>query len=193
MRAPISAVSAAFLLLGRHFCLTPQLWLFCCLVNDADQTVDRIFTVLFLRPEAAGFDGLPTYREPPEGPIAAPQMAKKYPLVFNTGSREPMYVHSRHRNNPRLRELQPNPKLDINPRDAEVRGIKQSDDIIVETPSGAIKVKAHVSNLAQPGVVHMYHGWPQADVNTILARTLDPISGYPAFKSQLCEVRPVNE
>ncbi len=139
--------------------------------------------------EAAGFDGLPTYREPPEGPVAAPQMAEKFPLVFNTGSREPMYVHSRHRNNPRLRELQPDPKVDINPKDAQARGIKQGEDAIVETPAGRITVKANITNLAQPGVVHMYHGWPQADVNTIMARTLDPISGFPAFKSQLCQVR----
>ena len=139
--------------------------------------------------EKAGFDGLPTYREPPEGPVAAPQMAEKFPLVFNTGSREPMYTHSRHRNNPRLRELQPDPKVDINPKDAQARGIKQGEDVIVETPAGGITVKANITNLAQPGVVHVFHGWPQADVNTILARTLDPISGFPAFKSQLCQVR----
>jgi len=139
--------------------------------------------------EKAGFDGLPAYREPPEGPVAAAQMAEKFPLVFNTGSREPMYVHSRHRNNPRLRELQPDPKVDINPKDAQVRGIKQGEDVIVETPAGRITVKANITNLAQPGVAHVVHGWPRADVNTILARTLDPISGFPAFKSQLCQVR----
>jgi anaerobic selenocysteine-containing dehydrogenase len=139
--------------------------------------------------EKAGFDGLPTYREPPEGPVAQPQMAEKFPLIFNTGSREPMYVHSRHRNNPRLRELQPHPKVDINRKDAEARGIKQGEDVTIETPAGSITVKANITNLAQPGVVHVFHGWPQADVNTILARTLDPISGFPAFKSQLCQVR----
>jgi len=139
--------------------------------------------------EAAGFDGLPAYREPPEGPVAAPELAKKFPLVFNTGSREPMYTHSRHRNNPRLRELQPDPKVDINPEDAQTRGIKQGEDAMVETPAGRITVKANITNLAQPGVVHVYHGWAQADVNTILARTLDPISGFPAFKSQFCQVR----
>jgi anaerobic selenocysteine-containing dehydrogenase len=139
--------------------------------------------------EAAGIDGLPTYREPPEGPVAAPETAKKFPLIFNTGSREPMYTHSRHRNNPRLRELQPDPRLDINPKDAQSRGIRQGEDVIVETPAGRITVKANVTNLAQPGVVHVYHGWAQADVNTITARTLDPISGFPAFKSQLCQVK----
>ena len=110
-------------------------------------------------------------------------------MVFNTGSREPMYTHSRHRNNPRLRELQPDPKVDINPQDAQTRGIKQGEDAMVETPAGRITVKANITNLAQPGVVHVYHGWAQADVNTILARTLDPISGFPAFKSQFCQVR----
>jgi anaerobic selenocysteine-containing dehydrogenase len=79
--------------------------------------------------------------------------------------------------------------VDINPTDAEARGIKQGEDAIVETPAGRITVKTHVTHLAQPGVVHVYHGWPEADVNTITARTFDPISGFPAFKSQLCQVR----
>ncbi len=137
----------------------------------------------------AGYDALPIYKEPPEGPVANPEMAKSYPLIFNTGSRVPFYQHSRHRNNPRLRELMPNPVLNINPVDAAARAIKQDDDVVVSTPLGSITVKADVTSIAQPGVVHLYHGWVEADVNTILPRTFDPISGFPAFKSQLCQVK----
>ncbi len=137
--------------------------------------------------KAAGFDPLPIYQEPPEGPENA-AMAKDFPLVFNTGSREPFWQHTRHRNNPRLRELQPNPKLDINPVDAAPRHIKQDDDIVVSTPGGTLTVKANLTQMAKPGQVHLYHGWVEADVNSILPRTFDPISGFPAFKSQLCQV-----
>jgi anaerobic selenocysteine-containing dehydrogenase len=135
----------------------------------------------------AGFDGLPVYKEPPEGPANA-EMVKSFPLIFNTGSREPFFQHTRHRNNPRLRELQPDPKLDINPVDAASRGIKQEDNIVVSTPLGKLTVKANLTQMAKPGQVHLYHGWVEADVNSILPRTFDPITGFPAFKSQLCQV-----
>jgi len=41
-----------------------------------------------------------------------------------------------------------------------------------------------------PGVVNMYHGYPEADVNLLIDPDyLDPISCYPGFKSLLCEIR----
>ena len=139
--------------------------------------------------EEAGFDGLPTYKEPAESPVSTPELAAKYPLILNTGSREPMFVHSRHREIPRLRELQVEPKVDINPVDASARGIKQGSDVVVEGPRGSITVKANVTQLAMPGVVHVYHGWTEADINIVTGRNFDPISGFPSFKAELCEVR----
>jgi hypothetical protein len=39
----------------------------------------------------------------------------------------------------------------------------------------------------------MYHGCPEADVNTLLDPDyLDPISGFPGFKSLLCSVRRID-
>jgi hypothetical protein len=35
----------------------------------------------------------------------------------------------------------------------------------------------------------MFHGWPNQDVNTMVTRHLDPISGFPPFKAGLCEVK----
>ncbi len=38
----------------------------------------------------------------------------------------------------------------------------------------------------------MYHGYPDADVNTLLEGDyLDPISGFPGYKAALCAVRKV--
>ena len=34
-----------------------------------------------------GYDPLPVYTEPAEGPLASPELAKEYPLVFNSGGR----------------------------------------------------------------------------------------------------------
>jgi hypothetical protein len=43
--------------------------------------------------------------------------------------------------------------------------------------------------MVPPGVVNMYHDYPEASVNLLIEPDyLDPISGYPGFKSLLCEV-----
>jgi hypothetical protein len=43
--------------------------------------------------------------------------------------------------------------------------------------------------MVAPGVVSMYHDDPDASVNLLIEPDyLDPISGYPGFKSLLCEV-----
>ena len=43
------------------------------------------------------------------------------------------------------------------------------------------------------GVVNMYHGYPEADVNILIEPNyLDPISAYPGFKALLCEVKKIS-
>jgi anaerobic selenocysteine-containing dehydrogenase len=80
--------------------------------------------------------------------------------------------------------------VDINPIDAENRGISAGDTVSLSTQRGSIQVKANLTEMTPPGVVNMYHAYPQADVNTLIEPDyLDPISGFPGFKSLLCEVK----
>ncbi len=134
-------------------------------------------------------DPLPTYKEPIESPISTPDLASKFPLVLNTGSRMNIYTHSKLREIPWLRELSPDPIVRINPADASKRNIKDGDDVTLSTPLGSIKVKASLTNLVMPGVIDIFHGWENANVNELIARKFDPISGFPAYKEGLCEVK----
>ena len=53
-------------------------------------------------------------------------------------------------------------------------------------------MKANLTEATQPGVVHMYHAYPQADVNALIEPDyVDPISGFPGFKGLLCKVERV--
>jgi anaerobic selenocysteine-containing dehydrogenase len=82
--------------------------------------------------------------------------------------------------------------VELNPIDAEERGIQQGDSIYLETPRNRIKVKAHLTETVLPGVVHMSHGSQEADVNLLIEPDyVDPVSGFPGFKSLLCEVRKI--
>ncbi|MBS7641445.1 molybdopterin-dependent oxidoreductase [Candidatus Bathyarchaeota archaeon] len=142
--------------------------------------------------EKHGYDPLPVFKEPEESPVSRPDLAKKYPLILITGSRVPMYTHSKWREISWLRELMPYPTVNINPEDAEKRGISEGDLVIVENSHGRIKVRAHITYLVPPGVVDVFHGWamiPEAHVNALVPRYFDPISGFPTYKAVLCEVR----
>ena len=142
--------------------------------------------------DGAGRQPLPVYDEPALSPVSAPEIAERYPLVFGTGSRLPMFIHSRTFRLPWTRSLRPNAMADINPATARRFGIGQGDRIELSTPEGSIRVLANLTELAHPDTVHMFHDYPDADVNTLLrADYLDPISGFPGYKASLCAVKKV--
>ena len=140
--------------------------------------------------QVPGIDPLPVYREPGLSAEASPEVAKEYPLILSTGTRLPMFIHSRTFRLPWTRSLRPDAAVDLNPADAVRLGIAQGDLVELSTPNGSIEVKANVTELAHPGVAHMFHDYPEADVNTLLPGDyLDPISGFPGYKALLCTVR----
>lgn len=135
----------------------------------------------------AGFDALPVYREPQYPSLTGDP--PRYPLILNTGSRLPMFLHSEMHNVDWCQELRKDPLLDMNPSDASERGITAEDWVWLETPRGRIRVKSNLTETVLPGVVHMAHGLQEADVNVLIEPDyLDPISGFPGFKSLRCQV-----
>ncbi|MFC1861138.1 molybdopterin-dependent oxidoreductase [Chloroflexota bacterium] len=141
----------------------------------------------------AGFEALPYYRPPALSHEATPEIAEEYPFILNTGSRLPMYVHSRTFRLSWTSSLRPDLQAaDISPEDAGKLGIKQSDSIRVVTPENSIIVNANLTQIVQPGVIHYYHSNPQNDVNVLFnADYLDPLSGYPGFKATLCKIEKI--
>ena len=140
-----------------------------------------------------GFEALPVYTPPKHSKESTPELAQDYPFILNTGSRLPMFVHTRTYRLSWTNSLRPNhPAADINPADAARLGIQQDEAVRISTPKDAIVVKANLTQMVQPGVVHMYHGHSEADVNMLFEGDyLDPLSGYPGFKSALCRIEKV--
>ena len=140
-----------------------------------------------------GFEALPVYTPPKHSKESTPELAQDYPFILNTGSRLPMFVHTRTYRLSWTNSLRPNhPAADINPADAACLGIQQDEAVRISTPKDAIVVKANLTQMVQPGVVHMYHGHSEADVNMLFEGDyLDPLSGYPGFKSALCRIEKV--
>jgi anaerobic selenocysteine-containing dehydrogenase len=141
----------------------------------------------------AGLDPLPRFQEPRLSPRSAPEVAEKFPLILTTGSRLPMYQHSRTFRLGWTRGLRPDASVDINPRDAAARGIQAGDWVSLSTPRDSVRVRANLTEVVPAGVVNIYHAWPEVDINRLVEPDyLDPISGFPGFKSLLCEVAKIS-
>jgi anaerobic selenocysteine-containing dehydrogenase len=142
--------------------------------------------------EEANLDALPTFKEPRLSPHSTPKLTKKFPLILTTGARLPMYIHSRTFRLSWTRGLRPDPMLDINPIDANERGISQGDWVTLSTPRNSIKVKANMTEVVPPGVINIFHAYREPEVNTLVEPDyLDPVSGFPGFKSLICEVKKI--
>jgi len=149
--------------------------------------------------EKYGYDGLPVYVEPTEGPLGSPELYRKYPLVLNTGARLQSAFRSQHLNIPGLLKLQPKPQVLINPVDAEARGISDGNKVWVESPRGKVGVRARVTDDVMAGQVELNVGggspiqteeWRDANANFVTDfANRDPISGFPVYKALLCDVK----
>ena len=148
-----------------------------------------------------GYDPLPVYQEPSEGPLGSPELAKKFPLVLTTGTRIQSTFRSQHLNIPGLLKLQDKPNILIHPEDAGPRGIRDGDKVWVKTKRGRVPFYAKVTKRIVKGVIEANMGgggplqppaWQEANVNELTdSENRDPISGFPVFKALLCEVELV--
>ena len=148
-----------------------------------------------------GYEPLPVYTEPVEGPLATPALAARFPLVLNTGARVKSDFRSQHRNIPSLVAMAPSPIVTMHVDDASARGISDGDPVDVVSPRGRVRFRARVCGDIVRGAVEASMGgggplgpdaWRNANVNALTdAANYDPISGFPVFKSLLCEVERV--
>ena len=156
-----------------------------------------------------GEDPLPYYMEPQLSPVSTPEIAEQYPLVLTTGARTYCYFHSEGKQIPYLREMNPDPLIEINPEDALKYGVTDGQWVEVENPFGKVVLKAKVSQIVKPGVVHAQHGFwfPEKDaeepslyevwrsnINELVPHKYIGKLGFGApFKCLLCSVKPIAE
>ena len=149
-----------------------------------------------------GYDPLPIYTEPREGPLGSPETARHFPLVFNSGARTQTAFRSQHMNIPSLIARQPHPQVHIHSQDAAARGIQNGDKVRVSSPRGKVFFWACVTEDIVPGVVEVNMGgggamgpeeWQNSNVNELTdMKNCDSISGFPVYKALLCEVEKIH-
>jgi anaerobic selenocysteine-containing dehydrogenase len=158
--------------------------------------------------EKWGRDPLPQYREIPESPLSTPEVAEKYPYIFNSGLRTPTFFHSANRMIPWLREIRPWPIAEIHPQTAEKHGIRDGQWMYIESPRGRIKQRVKLNDGIDPRVVTAEHGWwypemkdpghgwdiSNANLLTDNAfETCDPNMGSTNLRVCLCNISPCED
>jgi cysteine desulfurase NifS len=148
--------------------------------------------------EEHGYDPLPVYTEPFEGPVTSPELLNELPLIFNSGSRVTTDFRSQHHGVPALYKERPEPTVTINSADAEARGIYDGDLVILKTLRGQVRLRAFVTDDIMAGTIDANMGgggpvgpkaWQECNINELTdLRRYDPISGFPVYKALLCDV-----
>ncbi len=151
--------------------------------------------------EEHGYDPLPVYTEPQEGPLSQPELNKKYPLIFNSGARVTTDFRSQHHGIKGLNKERPEPAVTINTIDAEERGIENGDLVKLRTSRGEVTMRAFVTDDITQGAIDANMGgggpvgteeWQKCNINELTdLKQYDPISGFPVYKALLCDVMKV--
>lgn len=158
--------------------------------------------------EKWGYDPLPKYVEVPESPYSTPHILKDYPYILNAGLRTPTFFHSANRQIPWLREIRPDPIVEIHPETAKKHHIKEGQWVYISSPRGRIKQRAKLNPNIDPRVIVAEHGWwyPEikdpghgwniSNVNILTNNayeTLDPAMGSTNLRVCLCNIAPCED
>jgi anaerobic selenocysteine-containing dehydrogenase len=153
--------------------------------------------------EKWGYDPVPKYTEIPESPVSRPDLADRFPYILNAGLRTPTFFHSANRMIPWLREIRPDPIVEIHPQTAKKHDIEEGAWVWIESPRGRIKERAKLNDGIDPRVIvaeHGWwfpeiktpdHGWDLSNVNVLTDNayeTLDPAIGSTNLRVCLCSI-----
>jgi anaerobic selenocysteine-containing dehydrogenase len=131
--------------------------------------------------------------------------SEDFPLLYTTG-RTVYQFHTRTKTgrSRSLRDAAPEPWVEISEEDATGLGITEGDVVRVESPRGAIEVKARVGAV-MPGAVFApfhYGTWDLKELagdgltgqaNELTMTVWDPVSKQPYFKTAACRVVKVRD
>lgn len=143
--------------------------------------------------EAQGHSPVPDFTPPNESVQSAPELAKRFPLALISPAAH-AFLNSSFANLPKQLRQEKRPFIEINPRDAEARGILDGDRVRAFNERGACELHAVVTTRARPGVVVSPSVWwnklsPNgANVNQLTSQRITDMGGGATFYDALIEV-----
>jgi anaerobic selenocysteine-containing dehydrogenase len=138
----------------------------------------------------AGLGGLPAFVPPAESPTTDPDRARRFPLQLLTLKRH-YSINSSYGALPVLLRAEPEPVLEMHPRDATARGAQDGRLVKVWNDRGAVTYRVRHTERLQPGMVAAPFGtWTSRgrSVNALTSDRLGDIGNGPTFCDTLVEV-----
>ena len=136
---------------------------------------------------------------------------KEFPYILISGGRTVAFLHSAHRNIPYLREINPEPLVEVHPETASKLGIKNGDWVEITTPFSKenklppVTQKVRLTLGVHPQVIHAQshwwypenkpgeEQWFEYNINNITTDQppYDKISGSPLIRGGLCNIQKI--
>lgn len=151
-----------------------------------------------------GFDSLPGLSlRTPEGKLNS----EEWPY-YMISWKNSAFRHSLGQNTDSLRSLHPNPLVWIHPETAAREGIETGEMVVISTPQGAIRQRAHLTEKIHPLVIGVDYAWwfPEKDADTgygwaeaninLLTNDSPPYNkelGSTTLRGYLCRIRKDND
>ncbi|MEO1459429.1 MAG: molybdopterin dinucleotide binding domain-containing protein, partial [Pseudomonadota bacterium] len=126
----------------------------------------------------------------------ASALTPAYPLRLNTGRvRDHWHTMTRTARSARLSRHFAEPFVEIHPADAAEHGIEPAHLARIESPHGALVVRALVTDRVRPGMLFVPMHWTAAwssegRAGAAVGGIVDPVSGQPDAKAQPVRIRP---
>jgi formate dehydrogenase major subunit len=116
----------------------------------------------------------------------------RFPLILTTGRILSQYNVGAQTRRTQNTVWHPEDILEIHPFDAENRGIKDGDLVLIQSRKGEVALHAEVSERMQPGVVYTTFHHALSGVNVITTEHSDWATNCPEYKVTAVEVRRTN-
>ena len=118
--------------------------------------------------EKLGFDPLVHFEEPNFSPYSCDaEYLEKYPVILIAGNRAQPFYHSEFRQIPAMRDLHPDPIVEVNNQMGQQMDppLRDGDWAWIETHVGRVKMKVRLTTALTPGVVAAERNWwfPEED------------------------------
>lgn len=156
-----------------------------------------------------GLHPLPYFVEPVQSP-ANKELAEKYPYLFMTGVRSKVFFHSEHRQVDILREIHPQPYVEIHPDLAAELDLHDGEWVWCENDRGRCKQTVKITQAVHPRMVNANYGWwfpeqgdegakglwgyDDVNSNNLTVMGLQGETGFGAdLKSVMCRIYKVRE
>ncbi|WP_075590425.1 nitrate reductase [Labilibacter marinus] len=123
-------------------------------------------------------------------------LSEEAPLILTTGRiRDQWHTMTKTGKLSKLNKHIAEPFLEIHPKDAEIRGIKDGETAVVENIRGTVQVKTVITENIREGVVFLPMHWGKmlnsdfSRANNLTSDVTDPKSKEPDFKFAAVEVK----